>query len=406
MIVLLKNYALDRQQSMLRFAAMMANGLREARAEVVSVAPVAICGRWVSSIGGLGKWLRYVDKFLLYPRQLSRQLARLNGRASESNSSLVVHICDHSNSLYAPLVKKLGLPLITTCHDLGAVRGALGEDTQCPATATGRVLQNWICKGLGMADIIACVSTATRKDVERLIWTPAARVPRAETVLLGLNVPYGRLPVEKCRLRLSQSCPEVLGRPFILNVGSNLARKNRDGVLRILARLRDDWPGNVVFAGEPLTTELTNLATRLGVRDRVIQAIEPSDQTLEALYNQALALLFPSKFEGFGWPVIEAQACGCPVLCSDAGSLAEVAGPSAFVRPWEAEEDFAHEILRIASEEIERERWINSGLANLRRFEAARMIDQYLRLYREVCDKRPGQFPFQNKSSMPVSAFL
>ena len=67
--------------------------------------------------------------------------------------------------------------------------------------------------------------------------------------------------------------------------------------------------------------------------ERVVEVVKPTDGELEALYNRATCLLFPSKFEGFGWPAVEAQVCGCPVLCSDAGSLGEVVGDSAFVRP-------------------------------------------------------------------------
>src|SRR5690606_9028855 len=105
-------------------------------------------------------------------------------------------------------------------------------------------------------------------------------------------------------------------------------------------------------------------------------------------YNRAFAFLFPSKFEGFGWPLIEAQACGCPVLCSNAGSLGEIAGDSAFVRPWEAEDEFAAEILRMAAEEPHRQEWIQRGLVNLERFRTERMIDEYVKLYEDVLQNR------------------
>ncbi len=100
----------------------------------------------------------------------------------------------------------------------------------------------------------------------------------------------------------------------------------------------------MVFAGEALPADLHELAARLGVAARVVEIVKPSDAVLEALYNRARALVFPSRFEGFGWPVIEAQACGCPVLCSDAGSLGEVAGEGAFVRAAADEEAFAEEL--------------------------------------------------------------
>ena len=86
--------------------------------------------------------------------------------------------------------------------------------------------------------------------------------------------------------------------------------------------------------------------------------MKPPDNLLEALYNGAVALLFPSRFEGFGWPAIEAQACGCPVLCSDAGSLGEVVGNSGFVRGPDDEEAFVAELRRLRHDASWRPRWV------------------------------------------------
>ncbi len=238
-----------------------------------------------------------------------------------------VQICDHSNAMYTPAASSAGHPVLVTCHDMGAVRGALGEPTDCPASAMGKRLQRWIVRSLGRADLIACVSTATRNDVARLVRRPDGTPPVIRLVLNGLNAPFRRLPPAETEARLAGVEGLNDGQPFVLNVGSSLRRKNRDAVLRIFARVAAHWPqGRVVFAGEPLPAELNALAVELGVAERVVQVVGPTGPALEALYNRAFALLFPSRFEGFGWPVIEAQACGCPVLCSDAGSLGEVAG--------------------------------------------------------------------------------
>ena len=101
-------------------------------------------------------------------------------------------------------------------------------------------------------------------------------------------------------------------------------------------------------------------------------------------------LLFPSRFEGFGWPVVEAQACGCPVLCSDAGSLGEVAGESAFVRAAADEEAFADELARVAVDDEARARWAEKGFRNAARFTADAMLDHYERLYDELSGQKNG----------------
>jgi glycosyltransferase involved in cell wall biosynthesis len=376
-VLLVGNYAPDGQESMLRFARMLRDGLPALGWEVELIAPGVRFGKGKPANSGVGKWLAYVDKYLCFPREL-------RARARALSLGAVVHICDHSNAMYAPAAASAGARVIVTCHDLGAVRGALGESTDCPASATGKVLQRWIARSLGLADLIACVSDATRRDVAWLIRTPAGKPPDARTVPLGLNVPYGPLDAQETAARLAGIAGLDAGKPFALNVGSSLRRKNREGVLRIFARVKDRFAGQLVFAGEGLPPELTQMAGELGIAERIVQVVKPSDAALEALYNRALALVFPSRFEGFGWPVIEAQACGCPVLCSDAGALGEVAGDSAFVRPPDDEAAFAEELLRLQDDPAARAAWKEKGFRNLERFRAETMIGQYSQLYREL----------------------
>ena len=73
----------------------------------------------------------------------------------------------------------------------------------------------------------------------------------------------------------------------------------------------------LVIAGEALGRNLTRLARELQIENRIVQVVRPDAALIEALYNRAVCLLFPSRYEGFGWPPIEAQACGCPVVASD-----------------------------------------------------------------------------------------
>jgi len=104
---------------------------------------------------------------------------------------------------------------------------------------------------------------------------------------------------------------------------------------------------------------------------------------LEALYNSALALLYPSRFEGFGWPVIEAQACACPVICATAEPLPEVAGEAGLFHPVDDEAGFAGDIVRL-SDAAERSRWSAKSLANAKRFSTAEMINQYVAIYQRL----------------------
>ena len=129
-VLLVGNYLPDGQESMLRFARMMLDGLRSSGREAELVSPGVFFGRWLPSTHGLGKWLAYLDKFVLFPWTLRRRVRTLGPGG-------VVQICDHSNAMYAPAAASAGHPVLVVCHDLGAVRGALGEDTDVTALAHG-----------------------------------------------------------------------------------------------------------------------------------------------------------------------------------------------------------------------------------------------------------------------------
>ena len=412
-VLIVGNYRPDDQESMLRFARMLEEGLRKEGVPVETIAPQAWAGRLKQGGSGLGKWLAYVDKFVVFPWVLRR---RVRGLAPGS----VVHIADHSNAMYARAAHSAGHRVLVTCHDLGAVRGALGEDTDCPASRMGKVLQAWIARSLGQADGVACVSRATLEDVARLIRRRDGSQVPTWLVLNGLNAPYKRHSLGSAGWREAR---EIVSREvragekviedevdndgsFVLNVGSSLSRKNRDGVVRIFARVKEDWPeGRLVFAGEALTPEVRLLARESGVSERVVEFVKPSEWELEALYNRATCLLFPSKFEGFGWPAVEAQACGCPVLCSNAGSLGEVVGESAFVRAVGDEEAFAGEVLRLAREPAAREKWTKLGLRNVEKFGAEAMVEKYRKIYEEMGDGEGSRLKNQNPKKDQESRF-
>jgi glycosyltransferase involved in cell wall biosynthesis len=370
MVLLIGNYAADRQQSMQRFATMMLHGLTAAGVAAELVMPEERLGRFEFGGAFIKKWLGYLDKFIFFPWRLKR-LAR---RAS------IVHVCDHSNAMYARHVKHV--PVLVTCHDLLAVRGALGEETDCPASPTGKLLQRWIVSGLRSAVLVVCDSRATLEDAQRLVPTHDGK-PRIEHVRLALSYPYRQLRPEEVSLRTREVTSLRDDADYVLHVGSNLKRKNRDAVLRIFARAASHWNGFLVFAGDAATPQLRDVARQLGINDRVIDLPDTSNEILEAFYNRATALLYPSRFEGFGWPIIEAQACGCPVVCSDRAPMNEVSGGAALLRDVDDEEGFAADLLRLTTP-AERAKWSERGLQNAQRYNRKEMIARYIELYREL----------------------
>ena len=371
MVLLIGNYSADQQQSMQRFNTMMLQGLNAAGIDAELIKPQPLLGKFRAAGRFIAKWLGYIDKYVFFPFHLCRKLAV---------RPEIVHVCDHSNAVY---VKRCaGARVLVTCHDLLAVRGGLGEQTDSPASITGRILQRWILSGLRRANALVCVSRATARDVERLVDRTNGR-PQISVVQLGLNYPYRKLEPEVARARLARVAGVDLDLPFVLHVGSDARRKNREGVLRIFSRCREKWNGQLIFAGDLLGPQLRSLASALGISDRVIQVENPADEILEALYNCALALLYPSRFEGFGWPVIEAQACGCPVVCSNAGPIPEAAGDAGLFHDVDDEAGFAADLLRLTNR-TEREAWSEKSLRNAERFSTDQMIAQYIDIYRQL----------------------
>jgi glycosyltransferase involved in cell wall biosynthesis len=366
-VLLVGNYKYDGSMSMQVWANALERELAGRSIDVSLIAPRAFLGRLMPSAHGVGKWLGYVDRFLIFPPVLWWAARKAD----------VVHICDHGYAMYSYCTGNT--PVVVTCNDMLAVRGARGEATDSPASRFGRILQRMILKGLEKASKVACISSYTYRDAQRLM----KRTQHLCVILDGLNYPYRQLDPEETERRLAGIAG--LDRPFVLHVGSNLPRKNREGILRVFAMAVKDADLRMVFTGATLNQSLTALARELGVADLVVNVQRPDVRTLEALYNKATVLLFPSRFEGFGWPPIEAQACGCAVVGSTISPLEEVLRDSAVLKPLEDEVGMAEAVVRIASDPEFREELRRRGLENTRtRFEMSRMIDEYVSLYREL----------------------
>src|SRR5690606_39893913 len=147
----------------------------------------------------------------------------------------------------------------------------------------------------------------------------------------------------------------------------------------MLSEMGDGYDGYVYFAGQPINEQLIAQAKQLGVEDRVLSIIKPDHKLLVALYSACDAFIFPSFTEGFGWPIIEAQACGAPVITSNTGALLEVGGGAALHRNPYSPKEFADAFLSLR-EDLVRTEVIQRGFHNIKRFEAEKMMEGYLDL--------------------------
>jgi glycosyltransferase involved in cell wall biosynthesis len=380
-VLLIGNLPEDRQESMQRFTSLLREGLHGRGHAVTVLAPRLRLARFGPRYryGGLAKYLGYFDKFVLFPRELARHV-----RAARPD---VVHFTDQAGAVGGSAVR--GLPALATCHDLLQIRAARGEIPQQKVSWAGRRYQERILAGLVRLPQIACVSSQTRADVLRLTGLPPSRVA---VIPNALNYPYQPVSASAARAQLAGlGLDPVLfdgaHGGFLLHVGGGHWYKNREGLLAIYARLRlllSPTPA-LVMVGPLLSDAQTALAAELGIDRHIVSLTSVTNVQLEALYNRAEGLLFPSWEEGFGWPIAEAQACGCPVFASNRPPMTEVGGRfSVYFDPG----DPAGAAQSIANAWEGRTALRGLSLAESPRWRPGLMLDAYEALYRELCSSR------------------
>lgn len=355
-VLLLENYPNDAHESMQRYADLLRRLLAGKGIHVETIRPEPALGRLKPSGQGLGKWLGYFDKFVLFPFALRSRVRCRKAELLSGNEPFIIHICDHSNAMYARWLQDV--PHVVTCHDVLAIQSALGLIPGRKIGWTGRLLQRWIFSGLKRARRIICVSPETQNDLLALAPELKERVQTIENVL---NYPYAPMPPEQARQVLASLKVEGAFDPwadrFLFHVGGNQWYKNREAVIRIFSCLRQshpalagDRPLKLVMAGKPPSEAIRHLVDEENLAGQVIFASGVTNEQLCALYSLAEVLVFPSLKEGFGWPLIEAQACGCPVVTSDLPPMNRLAGPAGLLANPAVPADFADKLASLLSE--------------------------------------------------------
>jgi glycosyltransferase involved in cell wall biosynthesis len=384
-VVLVSNYVADEQRSMQRFADMLHDELTAEGIDVQTWRPPAYVGGRAPA-RGLDKWLGYVDKYVLYP-------PRLRNDARQNAATTVVHVCDHSNAMYVPWLR--GIPHLVTCHDLIAVRAALGEFPVERTRWSGRRLQQMIRRGLRQADRIVCDSDATRRDAQRII-----RQDDYAVIPPGASPAFTRLQADEALKLIAPLRPatgdqtawgRMVSGPYLLHVGGNQWYKNRTGLIDVYAALVERMPGAppLVIVGKPLTRELTLAIAARSLQAQVVALPAIGDRELAAIYSRAALLLFPSLAEGFGWPVLEAMACGCRVVTSSRAPMTEVGGAAATYVDPENPKSAASVVQAVLDEpDATRLTHVNEGLSRAARFNSRAMARAYLSVYHDAVDRR------------------
>jgi glycosyltransferase involved in cell wall biosynthesis len=227
------------------------------------------------------------------------------------------HVVDHT---YAQLVHALPPGRAGVyCHDLDAFR-CLIEPKRDPRPRWFRTLARRILTGLQQATVVFHSTHVVRAEIERHGLVDPARL---------VHAPYG-----VCPEFTPDGPPAKEAGPFLLHIGTNSPRKRIDLLLRTLAGVRREFPAiRLVKVGERFRPEQQSLIAELDLESAVIRRENLSRDEIAELCRSAAAVLLPSEAEGFGLPLIEALACGAPVLASDLPVLREVGGDAVTYLP-------------------------------------------------------------------------
>jgi glycosyltransferase involved in cell wall biosynthesis len=221
-------------------------------------------------------------------------------------------------------------PAVVTVHDLAFLR--------YPEIQTADSLRHYgqVAHVVRHVERVIVDSACTAADVEALLGVAPDRIRVVHLAPTPAPLPD---PAQLAAVRARYA----LDGPFLLYVGTLEPRKNLGTLLRAFARLGPAEPARLVLAGARgwLDEPIVAAAARQGDRVRLLGSVPAAD--LAALYAAATAFVYPSLYEGFGLPPLEAMACGCPVVVSTAGALPEVAGGAALLTdPGDAERLRAH----------------------------------------------------------------
>lgn len=323
-----------------------------------------------------GAFERYRNRFWTYPRWLK-------ARASSFD---LFHVVDHS---YAHVVHELPADrTLVTCHDVDAFLPLIDPpraSTRLPSWLTRRVLS-----GLQKAAHVSCVSHATRDDLRRYELVPDERL---SVVHNGVHPELTAQPTADAEDAIAKLAGPSGRHLDLVHVGSTIARKRIDVLLAVFAAVRQVEPrARLLKAGGALTDAQRAMARDLGLEPHIVQLPFLATTALAALYRRASAVLVTAEREGFGLPVVEALACGAPVVATDLPVLREVGGDAVAYCALDRPEQWRDVILAIAREtDAERCARLSAALRRSEGFTWRRAAEATTALYCRLSCGESGQ---------------
>ena len=317
---------------------------------------------WMSG-SGLRK---YYECYWRYPREVSQQKAD------------IFHIVDHTDAHIARWLNKAGQLTVVTCHDLVQL---IYPERQSRFPALSLAVWRHSVQGMCLANHVVAVSSNTAQDVQKFLNIPAENVT---VTLNGVEPQFRVLPADvvvSFRRQYALS-PETI---CLLNVGGTHQRKNILTVLKVVKNIRDKGlPVCLWKVGGQFTTEHKDYIQEHQLERQIVYIDNPDKETLISIYNAADILLSPSLYEGFGLTIVEAMACGTPVITSNVSSLPEVTGNAAIlVEPTDVD-GIVEAIINLRNNPVNYKLLSNAGLNRSKYFKWEKSAERVATIYEKV----------------------
>ncbi|MGB3757388.1 MAG: glycosyltransferase family 1 protein [Rivularia sp. (in: cyanobacteria)] len=316
-----------------------------------------------SLLSGLNK---YYQRYWNYPQNVKKKDVD------------IFHVIDHSDGHLAYWLKDTGKPVVVTCHDLVNFVQPENARSQARIANVSMAVWKWAVKGLCKANHIISVSNHTAKDIKQILKIKPERI----TIVPNAVEPrfHQLSPTEIADFRQQyQISPDKI---CLLNVGSNQPRKNFITVLKVLEALKaKGLPIYLFRTGPDFSEEIKTFIQTHNLSDCITNFGRPDNNTLTKIYNAADILVSPSLYEGFGMTLLEAMACGTPVITSNVTSLPEVAGDAGIIVNPTDVEAIVEAVLRLQNDTEFRQSLIDKGFDRVKLFTWEKTAEQVAKIY-------------------------
>ncbi|MBW4560969.1 MAG: glycosyltransferase family 4 protein [Mojavia pulchra JT2-VF2] len=312
---------------------------------------------------------KYYERFWRFPRLVKQQTAD------------IFHIIEPAEAHIVYWLQKPAKPVVVTCHDL--INFYYSDNLQGSVQLPFVSKTVWLygVKGMKSANHIFAVSSVTAKDTTQLLNIEPSKISVTPNAVESIFQPLSQAEIESFRHNNGLS-PKTI---CLLNVGSNHPRKNIVTILEVLNILKQKEI-SVKFwkVGADFTNEQKEFIQKFNLENYITYFGKPDKNTLVQIYNAADVLVAPSLHEGFGITILEAMACGTPVITSNTSAMPEVAGNAAILVNSKDSKAISEAVLRLHNDHVYYQELVDKGLVRTKLFTWEKTAEKLAEIYEKL----------------------